>query len=183
LSAPVAMSSLFHGVFVGCALAIGVAVAGPPVADASLEALLACRDTADSNARLACFDRESSKLNAVLATRASVASTTEPVASAQPLAPSEKFGLSEQAVAEREVAAGSRAPEAQMIDVHVSAVSQSSDGRFTFTLDNGQVWRQLLKEGDMLAKPGDAATVSRGMLGSYWLAFESRRGCKVTRIR
>jgi len=70
-----------------------------------------------------------------------------------------------------------------MIDVHVSAVSQSSDGRFTFTLDNGQVWRQLLKEGDMLAKPGDAATVSRGMLGSYWLAFGSRRGCKVTRIR
>jgi hypothetical protein len=52
-----------------------------------------------------------------------------------------------------------------------------------FTLDNDQVWRQLAAEGDLLAKEGDAVTVSRGLLGSYWLQLKSGRGCKVTRLR
>jgi hypothetical protein len=52
-----------------------------------------------------------------------------------------------------------------------------------FTLDNGQVWRQISTEADLLAKQGDAVTISRGLLGSYWLALKSKRGCKVTRLR
>ncbi len=50
------------------------------------------------------------------------------------------------------------------------------------TLDNDQVWRQLVVEGDLLMKPGDAVTISRGVLGSYWLQTASKRGCKVTRV-
>ena len=52
-----------------------------------------------------------------------------------------------------------------------------------FTLDNDQVWRQLNAEGDLLAKPGDVVTVSRGFLGSFWLQLANGRGCKVTRLR
>ena len=52
-----------------------------------------------------------------------------------------------------------------------------------FTLENSQMWRQLESDGDMLAKLGDVATISRGLLGSYWLQLKNGRGCKVTRMR
>jgi hypothetical protein len=94
----------------------------------------------------------------------------------------ENFGLPEGAIAAREVAAGTRTPELREISAHITAVSVSASGRTTFTLDNGQVWRQLLSEGDLLARPGDGVTVSRGALRSYWLKLESGRGCKVTRV-
>jgi hypothetical protein len=59
----------------------------------------------------------------------------------------------------------------------------TGEGRTLFTLDNTQVWRQLESDGDMLAKLGDSATISRGLLGSYWLQLKNGRGCKVTRAR
>jgi len=94
----------------------------------------------------------------------------------------ENFGLSDAAVAEKEVAAGARPKELRSIDAHIMAVSLASGGQATFKLDNGQVWRQLLAEGDLLARPGDPVTVSRAALRSYWLQVKSGRGCKVTRL-
>jgi hypothetical protein len=85
-------------------------------------------------------------------------------------------------VAAREVAAGKRAAEVARIDAHITALSLAPSGRATFKLDNGQVWRQLLAEGDLLARPGDPVTISRGVLHSYWLQLTSGRGCKVTRV-
>ncbi len=52
-----------------------------------------------------------------------------------------------------------------------------------FTLDNGQVWGELEPDGDLQAKPGDLATISRGWLGSYWLQVKSGRASKVSRVR
>jgi hypothetical protein len=94
----------------------------------------------------------------------------------------ENFGLSEGAVAKKEVDAGARPKEISSIDAHIVAVSVAGVGLATFTLDNGQVWRQLSPEGDLLAKPGEPVTVSRGVFRSYWLQTKSGRGCKVTRI-
>jgi hypothetical protein len=85
-------------------------------------------------------------------------------------------------VAKKEVDSGARPKELLSIDAHIVAVSVTGMGLTTFTLDNGQVWRQLSAEGDLLAKPGDPVTVSRGVFRSYWLQTKSGRGCKVTRI-
>jgi hypothetical protein len=90
--------------------------------------------------------------------------------------------LSEGVVAKKEVDSGARPKELSSIDAHIVAVSVAGAGLTTFTLDNGQVWRQLSAEGDLLAKPGDPVTVSRGVFRSYWLQTKSGRGCKVTRI-
>jgi len=92
------------------------------------------------------------------------------------------FGLSNAALTKREVAAGTRPADLNSIDAHVAAVSSSGTGVATFTLDNGQVWRELTPDGDLLAKPGDAVTVSRGVFHSYWLQVKNGRGSKVTRI-
>jgi lipoprotein-anchoring transpeptidase ErfK/SrfK len=173
-----------------------------------LAPILACRALADPPARLACFDRESAKLvpasaaatapartapvsaPAAAVSAASAASipaaaptTAAPVPAAIPVSTAkENFGLSEGAVAKKEVDAGSRPKELSSIDAHIVTVSVAGVGLATFTLDNGQVWRQLSPEGDLLAKPGEPVSVSRGVFRSYWLQTKSGRGCKVTRI-
>lgn len=99
------------------------------------------------------------------------------------LNPQQQFGLPERSIVAKEVAAGTRAADATKIEAHIVRLAPAADGRWVFTLDNDQVWRQLLVEGDLLAKPGDAVTISRGWLHSYWLELSSKRGCKVTRLR
>jgi hypothetical protein len=170
----------------------------PCLAADPLAALLGCRALADSAARLTCFDRESATLAAAEGTGAATSPTpaaaasvasAAPVAAAppppapRPLESKESFGLPEGAVTKQEVAAGLRTAELTKIDAHIVAVSLSAGGQATFTLDNGQVWRELLAEGDLLAKPGDVVIVSRGMFHSYSLQLKSGRSSKVTRIR
>ncbi len=169
--------------------------------------LLACRNISDAAARLACFDREAAALTpaptasgaappiappgSAPAASAPVAATPLASAPAAPTAvrpapaldPQQQFGLPERAVVAKEVAAGTRSADTTKIEAHLVEIAPAFDGRAVFTLDNGQVWRQLSQEGDLLAKQGDAVTISRGLLGSYWLALKSKRGCKVTRLR
>jgi len=179
----------------------------PCRASESIAGLLACRGIADAAARLACFDRAAAALApnptasgsappralptaTIPASTASTAPSAPPAAaatvSAKPapvLNPQQQFGLPERAVAAKEVAAGTRAADVTKIEAHLVRIAPASDGRLVFTLDNDQVWRQLLQEADLLEKQGDAVTISRGLLGSYWLQLKSGRGCKVTRLR
>jgi hypothetical protein len=99
------------------------------------------------------------------------------------LTPQQQFGLPERAVVAKEVAAGTRSTDTSKIDAHIAKIFAAPDRRLVFTLDNAQVWRQLNLEDEMLAKQGDAVTISRGLLGSYWLQIHSGRGCKVTRLQ
>jgi hypothetical protein len=143
--------------------AVSVAATSDPQA-----ALLACRDLKDGVARLACFDRESAALVALAATPA--------------LAPEQTFGLSPVAIVERESVAAQR-PELAEVQARLVGIGLGMDGRSELTLDNGQVWRQLSPDEELLIKTGDIVTLSRGVLGSYWLTAPSGRGCKVRRIR
>jgi D-lyxose ketol-isomerase len=86
-------------------------------------------------------------------------------------------------VAAREVAAGTRQADIARIEAHVTRFTPAGDGRIVFTLDNDQVWQQLLAEGDLLLKPGDKVTISRGVFGSFWMQAATGRGCKVHRLR
>ena len=184
----------------GCAATLCLACAGPCEAADSSAKLLACRGIDDAAARLACFDREAAALAPgpvahappTAAPSPSVASppaaaARAPAAPAVAVAPApdatQQFGLPERAVAAQEVAAGTRPAEVKKIEAHVTKFAPGPDGRLVFTLDNDQVWRQLLSEGDLLMNPGDAVAISRGFLGSYWLQTTSGRGCKVTRVR
>jgi len=168
----------------------------PCSAAGSLAGLLACRDLADATSRLACYDRESAALapapkapgpsaaaSPATAPSAAAPSTAASTTAHPALDAQQKFGLSEHTIAEREGTAGTRATGAIKIEAHIARVAPEADGRFAFTLDNEQVWRQLSAEGDLLARQGDAVTISHGLLGSYWLQMKSGRGCKVTRLR
>jgi hypothetical protein len=169
-----------------------------------LTALLACRALTDSAARLACFDHETAALTAAPAAAvaaaptapapaapesnsasapAALVSTPAPRNAAPVLDAQQSFGLSGSAIAAHEEAAGARPQKLAKLEARVVALALSGEGRTVFTLDNTQVWRQIESDGDMLAKLGDSATISRGLLGSYWLQLKNGRGCKVTRVR
>jgi hypothetical protein len=140
---------------------------------------VACRSIAEPNDRLACFDRETAALSA--GTEAAAKAPGAPASAAPALTAQQRFGLSEGAI-EAKQAASARPLKDAKLEAHVVGLSLAGDGRTIFTLDNSQVWRQLESAGDMLAKLGDAVTISRGLLGSYWLQLKSGRGCKVTRL-
>jgi hypothetical protein len=159
-----------------------------PVRASGVDALLACRKIAASAERLACFDRESAALTPAAVAPAAHAGARRaapptPVAAAAGLSPQQTFGMAPMQVLAREQAAR-KAPQAlDRLSAHIAALGRAADGREIFTLDNHQVWSQLEPDAELGARAGDAVTISRGWLGSYWLSLESRHGCKVTRIR
>jgi hypothetical protein len=155
-------------------LLVCLVCAPPCMAAEPLEGVLACRAITDSAARLACFDRETAALAGAPASSAIAA----PVPGAQ-----QSFGVRGSAIAATEEATGGRPAELAKLESHIVALALTGNGRTLFTLDNTQVWKQLESDGDVLARLGDSATISRGALGSYWLQLKSGRGCKVTRVR
>ena len=156
--------------------------AADPVAD-----VLACRGIGDSAERLACFDRETAALASAAALPPAAAGAPRPQTRPERAAPvldaQQSFGLNGSAVAATEEAAGARPPKVSKIEAHVSALALTGNGETVFTLDNSQVWRQTESSGELLATLGVGVTISRGLLGSYWLQLKSGRGCKVTRLR
>jgi len=188
-------------------LLVFLVCAPPCLAAEPLAGVLACRAITDSAARLACFDRET----AALASAPALSSAGQPAAPASPATPAaaatpgnnaaaaiasappkaaapvldaqQSFGLSGSAIAANEEAVGARPAKLAKIEGRIVALALAGNGRTLFTLDNTQVWRQIESDGDMLAKLGDSATISRGLLGSYWLQLKNGRGCKVTRMR
>lgn len=133
-----------------------------------LAALIACRELVEAAARLACFDRELEVF---------VQATPAP-----PLAPEQKFGLPPMVVAAQESAEAGRTELAEF-QARLAGLGQLADGRVVFTLDNGQVWRQLSQGEELLLKTGDIVRLSRGAFHSFWLNSPSGRRCKVTRVR
>jgi hypothetical protein len=167
-------------------LAAAAAFAACPWANCRAEAfddLLACRSIEEPQARLACFDRESAALAGhERPPAADLRPGPAPVATPAP-DPERQFGLTDRAVAQQEVAAGARAADAPRIEAHVMRLSAGAGGRVVFELDNDQVWRQVIADGELLLNKGDAVSIARAALGSYWLSTPTGRGCRVTRVR
>jgi len=195
------LRSVIEAMIIMGLMSTGVCEAADTVAD-----MAACRAVADPTARIACFDHAAATLpggagpataampGAATKLPAAAVSAAPPAAAApaapatQPppaplLTPQQQFGLPERAVVAQEVAAGTRSADANKVDATVTKVVTAADRRQVYTFDNGQVWRQLTESGDILARAGDAATISRGLLGSYWLQIKGGRGCKVSRLQ
>ncbi|MDE2305139.1 MAG: hypothetical protein KGL34_06230 [Gammaproteobacteria bacterium] len=168
----------------GLTLAAGCASADPAAS------LRHCRAVADPTARLACYDRAADEFAAPATVQSGSTETPRtqipvpaPESTHARLDPHKTFGLPEAVIAQREVAAGVRSKDVREIRARLVGITLLSDGRVVFQLDNGQRWRELLAEGDLLAKVGDPVVVSRGWFGSFMLKVPSGRDTKVDRIR
>jgi hypothetical protein len=144
-------------------------------------ALTDCVKVTRDALRLACFDREVAKLM-VHDGAANKESRAAETVSPPTLTAEQKLGLSKQRIDKLESQSG-HAPEPTELHAHIAHVSSDGAGHMLFVLDNAQVWRQTDVDFNFIARSGDAATISQGALGSYWLSVNTRSGIKVKRLQ
>ena len=125
--------------------------------------LIACTRIDADTERLACFDR------AMKATGKSTPQAPAPAART----PEQAFGLSSKQVL---------APAPAKLHAHIVSVSHSAADRQVFVLDNAQTWQQIELDPDFTVHMGQEITLSKGALGSYWLAVDSHRATRVKRL-
>ena len=176
--------------WVAVCLAAGVTVAMVDVArgqDArdALAAFVKCSEIADPAKRLECFDAATARGKAALA--------APPPQVAQP--PKEKsllewFGFSRPTPVTKPEDFGKPAPEPELTQIseNVLEFAKTPRGKAIFILENGQVWRQIDGDStDVYAPPPGAklrVTIEVGMLGSYNLLIDGRKGLiKVNRLK
>jgi hypothetical protein len=146
--------------------------------------LTACLQITGMLQRLACYDRVAHTLGP--APRSAPAqrpvTVTAPVAMAAPPVVAAPSGLGSERLPRTTTAAPRRS---QQLVAGVAGITYDARGRFTVTLDNGQVWRQL--EGDTTMLSGSRIStvrISRGALGSYDLNVVGRNASyRVSRLQ
>lgn len=155
-------------------------------------ALERCAAIGDDHARLSCYDGLAAGFKHATAPAsqpAPQAAVPPPVAAPLPApamaAKTADFGAD---TIRKDEPAQAAPDEVDEVKGTVTQVVFSSRDRFTVTLDNGQVWRQLDADTTARApfhKSGDAVTISRGVLGSYNLTLDEHgvRLFKVRRVR
>lgn len=152
---------------------------------ASNAALEACTKLTDASARLACFDREV----AALMTREQKANTAAPGAAAaktavpppRQLTEEQKMGLTPERIQQLERPATAPPPPSTMTAA-IQGISVDGNGHQVFTLENGQIWRQVEVDSHFSVKPGDSITISKGALGSYFMSLGKHRNTRVSRV-
>lgn len=157
-----------------------LAAATPAMAQDTLSSqLTACVQITGVLQRLACYDRVAHSLGPVPAPRSAPAQrpVAPPVAYAPPIAAAAPVAAPLPGLgSERLPRTASAAPRrAQELTAGIAGITYDARGRFTVTLDNGQVWRQL--EGDTAVLQGarnSTVRISRGALDSYDLNVVGR---------
>ena len=143
----------------------------------ALARLMACRDVADSAARLACFDSAAGALDTaerqgevVLFDRAGVAETRRQL-----------FGFEMPAMPRLFGAAGEGA-EIDSIETTLVSATYINEGRWIFRLAEGGEWRQIDSERFRFQnRPGQPVRVRKASLGSFLLTVGDSRAVRVRR--
>lgn len=133
------------------------------IGQTALDPLIACTQLKADAARLACFDREMKGIRK---------DGLPPSTHAAP-SPEEEFGLSSAQVL---------GPAPAALHAHIVGISRAGADRQIFELDNAQTWQQIELDPDFAVRMGQEVTISKGALGSFWLAIDSHRATRVKRI-
>jgi len=134
------------------------------IGQAPFDSLLACTRVNADTPRLACFDQAMTEIR-----KKAPLTSTPPAPAAE-----EEFGLSSTQIL-------GRTPT--QLHAHIAGVSRSAGDRQVFVLDNTQTWQQVELDPDFGVRIGQEVTISKGALGSFWLAVDSHRATRVKRIQ
>jgi hypothetical protein len=144
----------------------------PAIGAGPSEPLIACTELTEDATRLACFDREVAEIRKHSAqTQTRAAPTAE-----------EQFGLSDKKVLGLE-ARPDQTPTPRMLRARIVSISRTATDRQVFVVDSAQTWQQIELDPDFAARIGQEVTISKGALGSFWLATDSHHATRVTRVR
>ncbi len=146
-------------------------------------AVNACRAEADDARRLACYDRIAGR-----ATGAAPAAATATVAAAAaaPVAatkPEDSFGRERELAYAEDQKRAEATREVGELQATIAGLEKRMDGLMTFTLDNGQVWRQNRPDSRFSVKQGDSIRIQPGSLGSFILSGPTKKSTRVTRVK
>jgi len=169
--------------------------AGPVLAATDVGAAVrACRAETDNERRLACYDRIADGTRAPAPTAAAATKSAAPVATPNaPPAPAaataaaasaeDNFGRERQVAAEEQKRQQDEARSLGELEAYVTGIETRMDGLMTFTLDNGQVWRQNTPDSKFHLKEGDRVKIHPGSLKSFILSEPSKKSTLVTRVK
>jgi hypothetical protein len=129
---------------------------------------LKCVQIKDDTARLACYDRTVPAIGAFFPHEAKVFPAT-PVAPPAPQPSAEqRFGAERLAKEDKP----KEAEEAETISATIQDARERMPGRWIITLDNGQVWQQVVTQSVNSLRPGRKVTIEKALLGSYTLRVD-----------
>ncbi|GGE79566.1 hypothetical protein [Niveispirillum cyanobacteriorum] len=155
-----------------------------PASAAGQDDVLKCLGIVDNGARLACYDRTVPALRHTPQPPAAPSAPVPPAAPAvaAPVNKEQAFGA--ERIDRKDAPAGTVAQEAESITAKLTSVSQQTTDRYTFTLDNGQVWSQVVARSIANAKPGKLVKIEKGMFGSFTMTIDGVTGIiKVRRVK
>ncbi len=157
---------------VAALLGIGTAVAAEDIG----AAVSACRDEPDDARRLACYDRAAGRATKTLA---AAAPAPAPAAARS----EDDFGRERQLAYEEDQKRAEATRAVGELQSSIVGIETRMDGLMTFTLENGQVWRQSRPDSRFSIKQGDAVRIQPGSLGSFILSGPTKKSTRVTRVK
>ena len=145
-------------------------------------AVNACRAEADDARRLACYDRAAGRATSAAP---SASSATPAAAAAAPAAvkSEDDFGRERQLAYEEDQKRAEATRAVGELQSSITGIEKRMDGLMTFTLENGQVWRQSRPDSKFSVKQGDAIRIQPGSLGSFILSGPTKKSTRVTRVK
>ncbi len=151
---------------------------------AVLQAIVDCRAMTDSNARLACYDAASAKLDEAEASGQVVVVDKERAREVR----KDIFGLQLPSLDIFNRGGGgkllSAADDVDRLTETIKRASQQGDGKWVFELQNGAVWRQIDNtEVFPEPRPGLKVEIRKGAIGSYFMKVEGKSAFKAHRDR
>ncbi|HEY3695890.1 hypothetical protein [Phenylobacterium sp.] len=143
-----------------------------------LQGLLDCRKVAADAARLACYDAAAGAMDQAEAKGDVVVVDREQARTVR----HQGFGfnLPSLAIFDR----GETPEDIRRVALKVLAASRDGNGKWTVTVEGGQVWRQI-DTGDFTVTPreGMTANIRQAMMGSYIMSIGGHAGVRVHRDR
>lgn len=133
-------------------------------ADGATKAAQTCAAIAQSDARLACYDRAYPPI--------------ENIELAREAPPEAEFGLSPYQLSERDP----DSPRTTKIEASIAVIRMDAQGKRVVALDNGQVWKILEPATRGFLKAGDQTSIRRASLGTFMLLTPAGIALRARRI-
>lgn len=132
-----------------------------------LKSLIDCRKVTDDAARLACYDKAAAEIDKAEAGGDIVVVDRQQARAARRQA----FGFNLPTLSIFDKAATKE--ELNAIDGKVASSTHDANGYWVITLEDGSVWHELGdQEPNLDPRPGKAAHLSRGSLGSFFIKID-----------
>jgi hypothetical protein len=175
----VSIRHIFGGVLLSLALAAGgIALAAKPAPTTApaVQAVVDCRKIEDSAQRLACYDAATDNLTKATSSGDLVTLDRQQRTAVRKQA----FGFTLPALSMFDV--GEKSETMDRIDEVLASARQDAQGRWTFVMQDGAIWRQI--DDEFLSRdphPGSAVVISKAMMGSFMLSVDKQPGVRAHR--